>query len=75
MSGKQVHRAMTRCKICRAWWSSAIRGYVQTADGQTVPIIDVADTCGCGGDLEVADMTEHMATLSYVPFTEPPKKA
>jgi len=58
---RPIHREMARCQTCTAWWS--VRwGIGPTWDGK-----DVA-RCSCGGDLELADMEAHKATLPYVPM-------
>ena len=51
--GGEVHRAMTRCKACRSWWST---------DGKDIT------SCPCGGELEVVDMEAHAKTLPKVPY-------
>lgn len=47
--GGQITRAMVRCTLCRAWWSTAGR--------------DDLAMCPCGGLLELVDMEAHIAAL------------
>jgi hypothetical protein len=58
-----IYRQMTRCTICKAWWSTS---------GELT-------SCPCGGDLEAVDMEKHIAGLPRKPYSlandaPPPKK-
>ncbi len=59
-SGFLYSRPMMQCKACRRWWSGE-------------PVNGATQHCPCGGELEVADLAAHAATLPYHPF-DPNKK-
>lgn len=50
----QVHRRMTKCKLCGSWWSQ-----LDPSESE----VDVQIACPCGGDLEPVDMKAHIAGL------------
>jgi DNA-directed RNA polymerase subunit RPC12/RpoP len=53
-----IHRPMTRCATCRAWWSIAED--------------DPDPKCPCGGRLVIVDVEKEAAHLDYKPFVPPP---